>query len=68
MTEQEAAYRCLREYKNTLSRQQMKTLAGQIKAGQATAAMKGLNKLLGRREQSVGHQNMNTGEPKRGYR
>lgn len=48
MTEQEAAYRCLREYKTTLTRHQTKTLAGQIKAGNVTAAMKGLNTIMER--------------------
>lgn len=48
MTEREAAYRCLREYKTMLTRQQMKTLAGQIKAGNVSAAMKGLNTIMER--------------------
>lgn len=50
MTEQEAAYRCLREYKSALTRQQMRTLAGQVKAGQVAAAMKGLNTIVERSE------------------
>lgn len=61
MTEKEAAYRCLREYKTVLTRQQMKTLAGQIKAGQVTAAMKGLNTVLRGDRKSADLANMNIG-------
>ena len=45
----QAAYRTIREYRDKLTRQQVKTLVGQIKAGQADAAMNGLAKILDRR-------------------
>ena len=43
------AYRCLREYRKHLSRHQLKTLLGQIKAGDVNGAMNGLDKVLTRK-------------------
>lgn len=42
------AYECLRKYRRHLSRQQIKTLVGQIKAGDVNGAMNGLDKILTR--------------------
>ena len=42
------AYKTLKEYRRHLTRQQIRTLAGQIKAGQGDAAMNGLAKILDR--------------------
>lgn len=42
------AIRALEHYKGALTRQQIKTLRGQILAGNAEAAMKGLGRILGR--------------------
>lgn len=43
------AWKLLKRYQLELTRQQMKTLAGQIKAGEPNAAMNGLAKILNRR-------------------
>ncbi len=43
------AYICLRKYRGYLTRQQIRTLAGQIKAGDANGAMNGLSKILERK-------------------
>lgn len=40
----------LKRHRSQLTKQQAKTLAGQVKAGQIMAAMKGLNKILARNE------------------
>jgi DNA-binding FadR family transcriptional regulator len=40
----------LRQHKNDLSRQEYKTLCGQIIAGDTNAARKGLRKILKRKE------------------
>ena len=42
-------YQILKKYKNQLTKQQYKTLKGQILSGDKEAAMKGLNKLLKRK-------------------
>lgn len=42
------AYECLRKYRHYLTRQQLRTLVGQIKSGDVDAAMNGLDKLLTR--------------------
>ena len=44
------AYKHLAKYRGILSKQEIRTLRGQIKAGQADAAMKGLEALLKRRK------------------
>lgn len=48
------AYRCLRQYSSYLTRQQLRTLSGQIKSGNVDGAMKGLNTILEREERRVG--------------
>lgn len=40
----------LKRHRSQLTKQQIKTLAGQVKSGHITAAMKGLNKILSRNE------------------
>lgn len=50
MKEMREALSTLKEYRHELTRQQVRTLAGQIKAGQPDAAMNGLAKILDRRE------------------
>lgn len=50
MTENEAAFR-LKIHNNELTRQQVKTLYGQIQHGQPNAAMRGFDMILKRREQ-----------------
>jgi len=50
MSEWKEAYSTLREYRHLLTRQQVKTLAGQIKHGKPNEAMNGLAKILNRRE------------------
>lgn len=42
------AYRTLKEYRGRLSRQQVRTLVGQIKSGDPNGAMNGLAKILDR--------------------
>ena len=39
----------LKEHRNSLTRQQIQTLRGQILAGNAEAAMKGLERIVGRK-------------------
>lgn len=39
-------YQILKKYKNQLTKQQYKTLKGQVRAGDTMGAIKGLNKLL----------------------
>lgn len=48
MTDTERAYALLRRSRDKLTRQQYKTLCGQAKAGDATAAIRGLEKILKR--------------------
>lgn len=48
MTDAERAYALLRRSRDQLTRQQYKTLCGQAKAGDATAAIRGLEKILKR--------------------
>mgnify|MGYP006361747173 CR=1 FL=1 len=43
------AYAVLRQYRVYLTRQQVRTLVGQIKAGNADGAMNGLSKILERK-------------------
>ena len=43
------AYKSLAKYRDTLTDQEIRTLRGQITAGQAEAAMKGLKALLERK-------------------
>lgn len=50
MSEVQLAFAELKKYRAKLSRQQIRTLSGQIKSGQVLAAMKGLNKILERNE------------------
>lgn len=45
---QNAALRCLHEYRCYLTRQQIRTIAGQIKAGNVDGAMNGLDRILRR--------------------
>lgn len=44
------AWKTLGEYRRQLTRQQVRTLAGQIKAGHPDAAMNGLAKILNRQK------------------
>lgn len=48
--EQVAAYKMLKLHRKRLSRDQIKTLCGQVKAGNPSAAMKGLHKILSQNE------------------
>ena len=48
MTDTERAYALLRSHRDQLTRQQYKTLCGQVKAGAAPAAIRGLEKILKR--------------------
>lgn len=50
MNDAKEAYRTLKEYRHLLTRQQVKTLAGQIKHGKPNEAMNGLAKILNRRQ------------------
>lgn len=50
MSDNRQAYRTLKEHRHLLTRQEVKTLAGQIKHGQHDAAMNGLAKILDRRK------------------
>lgn len=49
MDEVRDAYLTLRQYRKRLTRQQVRTLAGQIKSGHHNEAMNGLDKILDRR-------------------
>jgi hypothetical protein len=42
------ARECLKKYRRFLTRQQLKTLMGQVKAGDIDGAMNGLDKILTR--------------------
>ena len=42
------AYVCLRKYRKYLTRQQVRTLSGQIKSGNIDGEMNGLSKILER--------------------
>ena len=46
---------CLRAYRHCLTRQQLKTLRGQILAGDPVGAMKGLQNILEKRRQDHEH-------------
>ena len=48
MTDTERAFAILRKSRDQLTRQQYKTLCGQAKAGDADAAIRGLEKILKR--------------------
>lgn len=49
------AYATLREYRHLLTRQEVKTLAGQIRHGKPNEAMNGLAKILDRRQHGKAH-------------
>lgn len=42
------AYKAIKKFRHLLTRQQVRTLAGQIKSGQPEAARRGLEKILSR--------------------
>lgn len=42
-------YICIRKYRDHLTRQQVRTLVGQIKAGDVDGAMNGLSRILTRK-------------------
>ena len=44
-------YQILKKYKNQLTKQQYKTLKGQVRAGDTQGAIKGLNRLLKRQSE-----------------
>lgn len=46
MVSVEAALRAIKKHRDKLTRQQIKTLCGQAKAGNTAAALRGLEKLL----------------------
>lgn len=46
------ALRALREYRGTLTRQELRTLAGQIKAGYAEDALRGLARIMARKAEA----------------
>lgn len=48
------AWKTLGEYRRRLTRQEVRTLAGQIKAGHSDAAMNGLAKILDRQDGAYG--------------
>ena len=48
MTDKERAYEMLRRARGHLTKQQYKTLCGQVNAGAAPAAMRGLEKIIKR--------------------
>lgn len=50
MDEMMVAFLELKKYRNQLTRQQVRTLAGQIKSGQIKEAMKGMDKIIKRKE------------------
>lgn len=43
------AFECLKKYRRYLTRQQTRTIAGQIKSGDINGAMNGLSNLLDRK-------------------
>lgn len=49
MNDNRAAYLILKEHRHLLTRQQTRTLAGQIRHGKQNEAMNGLAKILNRR-------------------
>lgn len=51
MNDNREAYLLLKQYRNRLTRQQVRTLAGQIRHGKHNEAMNGLAKILNRGEQ-----------------
>ena len=54
MREIDCALRTIKQYQHQLTRQQFRTLVGQAKAGNPDAAMKGLEKILGREQEKNG--------------
>lgn len=50
MNDNREAYLTLKEYRHLLTRQQVQTLAGQIRHGKHNEAMNGLAKILNRQE------------------
>lgn len=54
MVSVEAALRAIKKHRDKLTRQQIKTLCGQAKAGNTAAALKGLDRLLERGRGAVG--------------
>lgn len=50
MSDNREAYLTLKEYRHLLTRQQVRTLAGQIRHGKHNEAMNGLAKILNRQE------------------
>lgn len=49
MNDGKLAYQTLKEYRHLLTRQQVRTLTGQIRHGKPNEAMNGLATILGRR-------------------
>ena len=45
----EYVFRLIKHYRDNLTKQQFKTLVGQIKAGDAAAALQGLNTILNKK-------------------
>lgn len=60
------AYKSLAKYRDTLTNQEIRTLRGQIKAGQAEAAMKGLKALLERKRHEKNRLYRAAGQSHRG--
>ena len=54
MTRIDYALKVIGKHRDKLTRQQVKTLCGQAKAGNTEAALKGLARLLEKGEQAVG--------------
>ena len=63
MNDNRQAYLTLKEYRHLLTRQQVKTLAGQIKHGKHNEAMNGLAKILDRRDSNGKAVTTRTGKP-----
>ena len=57
MSDQQA-YMILKEHRHEISRQEIKTLYGQIRSGNAEAAIRGLATLLERREKNAKKANL----------
>lgn len=55
------AYTELGKYRHLLSRQQVRTLKGQIRAGNEDAAMRGLYKLIKKKGINYGSKNVTNG-------
>lgn len=51
MNEIRNAFLELKKYRNQITRQQVRTLAGQIKSGQIESAMKGIKNIIKRKEE-----------------